>query len=141
MSAGTRKRWRALLALLVALPGAGCLDSSPVAFSAEAGATDAGREGSAGERCRTCMLAPEQPGPGCAAAVAPCFGDEKCWALVECTLAKGCLEYGSLNQRIECGLPCVEQLGIKSFNDPSVIRSIEIQQCSLETCRSACVVE
>ncbi|HMJ10988.1 MAG TPA: hypothetical protein VK524_06250 [Polyangiaceae bacterium] len=144
MTAFTNGRCAATIAALGMLGCvASCLDASPVDYTAaaDAGSRDGAGEASKAESCRACMLAPEQPGPGCAAAIAPCVDDEKCWAIVECTLTTGCLEYGSLNPRVECGIPCVEQVGITSFNDPSVLRSIAIQECTLAACRSACVVE
>jgi hypothetical protein len=120
---------------------AACVDTAPGEFVETP--SDAGlAEGSVPDgllaSCRQCITADGGP---CRAVLDACDALEKCRALTECLLDIGCFSQATLEIRIECGMPCLEKLGISAGTDPAITGVLQVNACSLDGCRSACLLE
>ena len=90
--------------------------------------------------CELCLESPDQPGPGCADELAACRADTKCKATYDCVLANGCLTKGSQKKMILCGLPCAENAGILTQDEPAAVLVLKVVACVQGACASACKV-
>ena len=113
---------RSLPALVVFASAAwGCHDFPPrivpvdaaVVGDAPTTAPDAGPS-----PCVECIMAPEDPGPGCGMAWNNCKDEPRCVGLVECTDQLGCFRISDLPQFLTCTQPCVEKYMLAGTTDP-----------------------
>jgi hypothetical protein len=122
----------------------GCLDVDPLPFHAppEAGDLDVEEDASSDADlravCRQCIEAPVDPGPGCGDQYLACAANEKCLAIFECVLAKGCTSGATQPDIINCALPCVAETGAVNVGDPAVMLILPIAPCVLGPCKPAC---
>ena len=66
-----------------------------------------------------------------------CANDEKCLALVQCVLGKGCVTSGS-DYDMLCVLGCGLENGITSPSDPSAALAMDVGPCAVENCSEEC---
>jgi hypothetical protein len=147
---GTSTRTRVVVIAAVAstafaaLAIVACLDPSPYTMPASASDAapplDASRDGDAAivTTCTTCLQTPDTPGPGCADEVAACKASAKCNVALECALANACFERGSLEKLVACGLPCAQDAGIVSNDDPALSQAYDLFHCAGTTCGGPC---
>jgi hypothetical protein len=165
-----RAFWLAALAgaaAAAATAGAACLDLTPYeAPSAEGGhpmpdvvvgetgpmpdasVSDAAVDGDASApevvvppTCLGCLnWADDAAPPGCAAQLAVCMTNPKCAATYACTVANGCFQQPSFRQIVNCGIPCAEEAGIVTGNDPAVQLIYNIAVCAACNCSTVCAI-
>jgi hypothetical protein len=90
--------------------------------------------------CVQCLETPDQPGPGCATELGECRGDPKCNATYDCVIAKSCLTKGDQKKIILCGLPCAQEAGILTQDEPSAVLILDIVACIQASCASPCKI-
>jgi len=139
---------RASIVMLVALLGIGCDDPSIVTLAAGADASRAISDGGSATDghveggfelsvCKGCLMAPDKPGPGCGSAYASCAGSPVCDQLIICALAN-CVG-GPSSAFIGCALPCAQDAGVLSGNDPSLPLAMGVYNCFINgACTAAC---
>ncbi len=89
--------------------------------------------------CQRCIETPDTPGPGCADELTTCLADPLCKAAYACILANGCLTKGSRQKVILCGLPCAEDAGIITQNEPAAIEILDVASCASRACAPSCI--
>jgi hypothetical protein len=94
--------------------------------------------GDADPACFTCLAAPDEPGPGCATQLAACQADPQCAQALACAAAKNCFASGSLGAIGVCGLPCITEAGVISFDTPPFELAVSLFQCVSGACGLAC---
>lgn len=87
--------------------------------------------------CRKCMLAPKDPGPGCANEFAACQGNELCVQHLECVEERGCSNLASREELFQCGSACYEDHHV-DINDPAVGLGYALYRCRIGACGSIC---
>ena len=125
-----------------------CLDLTPYVYEAartkDAVAppqTDAGPDADVDNRppCIRCVQSPDDAAvPGCASEIAACQQNTECAATYVCALANDCLNQPSFRDIINCGLPCAEEAGIMSENDPAVTLIYDFATCAQANCDVPC---
>jgi len=117
-----------------------CVDTAPLDFVevAQEGGPDAGIPDALLASCRQCITA---DGGACQAALDFCDSQPRCRDLAECLLDTGCFSLPTLTDRIECGFPCLEKLGISAGQDPAIEGVLQVNACSFDACRSECLSE
>jgi hypothetical protein len=89
--------------------------------------------------CPDCLNWPDDAAPpGCAAEIAECMTNPKCAATYACCVANGCFLTGSFKGIVNCGLPCAEDAGIVTSNDPAVMLIDNIAVCASCNCNTIC---
>jgi hypothetical protein len=89
--------------------------------------------------CLGCLNWPDDAAPpGCAAELAVCMTNPKCAATYSCCVASGCFATGSFRGIVNCGIPCAEDAGIVSSNDPAVQLIDNIATCATCNCNVIC---
>ena len=116
----------------------GCLDPAPVTVTATgADASGDATSAAAVALCAECIMAPDQPGPGCATEMAACAALPVCETIVACANAAGCFARGSLGAVEQCGLPCAAGSGL-ALGDPAYSAALQAFSCTVGPCGSAC---
>jgi hypothetical protein len=91
--------------------------------------------------CRSCVAAPDMPGPGCGSAYSACEGDSKCKAMIACAFESGCVGGPSL-AFIGCAFPCAEDAGALASNDPALPLAAGLFQCLVNgACMATCLTK
>jgi hypothetical protein len=131
-----------LLHPLIALVLGACVDTSPLPFTPQTvdpAPTDGGTagDGAAAARCRECVVGEGQP---CRSEWDRCRAEPRCEALVECLFVEGCFRIAALEQRIACGDPCFDQIGLSGADDPALTLALPINICTQDTCLEACAL-
>jgi hypothetical protein len=136
--------WMLLVVLFV--PRAGrcftlvrCVDTSPLPFHKDAAATD-GSVGDAAviEQCKRCVV---DVGAPCREQYDACVGIPKCEPSLECLFDSGCFEFASIQDRVQCGLPCLTAQGVLAGNDPTTQALAQMNVCIATSCKDACFVK
>ena len=91
----------------------------------------------ANARCRACLGAANDPGPGCADELMRC-GPPRCSAMFECGYAAGCYFMPTINESVQCQLPCVGP--IIGTDDPAIVPLTQLVMCAYAKCAEACTV-
>jgi hypothetical protein len=155
-------------AVAAAVAGAACLDLTPIVLQAnptedgnapmpdvvvetgpmpEGSVPDAAVDGDASTRpevvvpptCLGCLhWSDDAMPPGCASELAACMTSSKCAATYVCCVASGCFQAGSFKGIVNCGIPCAEDAGIVSSNDPAVQLIYDIAVCASCNCDNLC---
>jgi hypothetical protein len=86
-------------------------------------------------RCRACLGAANDPGPGCAAELMSC-DPPRCSAIFECAYAAGCYFMPTINESVQCQLPCVGP--IIGTDDPAIVPLVQLVMCAYGKCAEAC---
>ena len=87
--------------------------------------------------CEVCMLAPSDPGPGCADVMAVCAGDRGCNDTMACAIASRCLELSGMGAIIDCGTPCGRDAGL-DLSSMSLTYVFAVVTCAQESCGPIC---
>ena len=86
-------------------------------------------------RCRACLGAANDPGPGCAAELMRC-GPPRCSAIFECGYAAGCYFVPTISESVQCHVPCMgTTIGL---NDPAIVLLSQLVMCAYGSCADAC---
>jgi len=134
---------RPVLALVVAVACtarlAACVDTTPLPYHAPSRDADAGGptiDASIRSACRACVLSGD---PTCE--YSACTADERCVAFSDCLFELGCFSHPELQDRIACGQPCFEQVGIQTNDDPALVLTLPINGCTSPSnvCGEVCV--
>lgn len=107
----------------------GCLEVNPITVPPkEASASlDGG--------CYRCIQQPQN----CAAQVETCKADEAgCGLIIECVELSACFERATIDDKVNCGLPCVLEAGVTQISDPRVERLLLVLRCGQSKCGVAC---
>jgi hypothetical protein len=131
-----------LTSLAAAIPG--CINAEPSTFPVDAGpqrpdvVRDTADDADPHAACRACLEAPEDPGPGCAGAVAACMADPKAAYIYECGFRHDCWSLPAQADIVNCGFPCFTEAGITSFGDPAITLTTAVLMCVLGGCQPVC---
>lgn len=118
-----------------------CVDTSPLAFEPkkDGGTSDAGPADAAViQSCKKCLTDANAP---CSAEYGACAKLVKCPPTLECLLDRGCFESSAIENRISCGLPCLNAQGVLSGNDPTTQALGQINACIASKCSQECFVK
>jgi hypothetical protein len=123
-----------LLLTLTALLGgfrllSACLEITPIIVErdARAAATDAS--------CVKCLEQPER----CEGLIDQCRQDPRCDPVYACISALDCLDLRTLDDKINCSLPCAQDAGILSTTDPVVSTYlVGLVGCAQQKCAAPC---
>ena len=90
--------------------------------------------------CKDCLMAPEKPGPGCGSAYAACVANPVCDRLIACALGN-CVG-GPSSAFIGCAIPCAQDAGVLSGNDPSLPLASAVYNCFINgACTAGCFTQ
>jgi hypothetical protein len=122
-----------LLLIVVPLTG-GCFEQSIVHVDRTEGpvvqpdaSDDSGIDPQAG--CLACLMAPEEPGPGCQTVFNTCQQNEKCKIFIDCGYELQCFK-GSKRAVFGCGQPCLARVGALTPEDPALLLASNFFQCA-----------
>lgn len=91
--------------------------------------------------CVGCLNTPDDAAhPGCGSELASCLANSKCAATYACALATGCFQQPTFRDIVNCGIPCAEDAGIMSTNDPAVTLIYNIAVCAQCSCNGPCAI-
>lgn len=91
--------------------------------------------------CLGCINLPDDAGkPGCASDVAACLKNPECSGTYLCAVRDNCFQQPSFKDIVACGLPCAEEAGIMSTNDPAVQLIENIAICAACRCDEICSI-
>jgi hypothetical protein len=125
-------------AVIAAIHCAGCVDTTPLDFVApehEAGIGDGSASDGPIATCRHCVVDEGQP---CRSVYDTCTAEPLCPEAFECLLLKGCFALPTFEARITCGLPCLEEVGLKVGSDPAVLALADVNTCTIGPCAAEC---
>jgi hypothetical protein len=124
-----------LLFTLTALLGgfrllSACLEITPVIVERD------GRGGGATDgSCLTCLQEPAS----CEGIIDQCHQDPRCEPVYECIVRFACLDTPTLDDKINCSLPCAQDAGILSVTDPVITTYlVGLVGCAQDKCAVAC---
>jgi hypothetical protein len=106
-----------------------CLEITPIIVEKDAGggATDAS--------CLKCLEAPEN----CEGIIEGCQQDPRCNPVYKCIVSAACLDLRTLDDKINCSLPCAQDAGILSLSDPVITTYlVGLVGCGQQKCAVAC---
>ena len=115
-------------ALVTALAVIACLDLTPIHVPSK----DSGLLADAS--CTRCLA------DDCTPVLDGCRADPRCAPVLVCLEALSCFDEPVLDQKINCGLPCLEDAGITTTTDPVVDRLQALIQCGQSSCPIDCNV-
>lgn len=106
----------------------GCLDVTPVVM-----ARDASTGGTV--PCVSCLELPS----ACFSVIDECRRTEpRCTPIYGC-MAESCLDLPTLDDKIRCGLPCAQEGGVTTVDDPIVAKyMVGLIECARENCTVQC---
>ncbi len=91
--------------------------------------------------CVGCLGTPDDAAPpGCGTELALCLANTECAATYACAVAAGCFQQPSFRAIVQCGIPCAEDAGIMSTNDPAVTLIYNIAVCAQCSCNGPCAI-
>lgn len=106
-----------------------CLTIEPIIVERDASAT------SGDASCLPCLEQPET----CVGLIEQCQGDPRCKPAFECIERESCFERPTLDDKINCGLPCAQDAGIQSATDPVIATYlVGLVACAQEKCAVPC---
>jgi hypothetical protein len=106
-----------------------CLTIEPIIVEKDA----RGRVGDA-----SCLLCVEQP-EACSGLIEECQGDPRCKPAFACIEREGCFDLPTLDDKINCGLPCAADAGIQSATDPVIATYlVGLVACAQQKCAVPC---
>jgi len=119
--------------IVVALAG-GCFEQPIVHVDKTEGPVvqpDASDDSGIGSQaaCLACLIAPEEPGPGCQTASTACRQNEKCSIFIDCGFEQQCFK-GSKRAVFACGQPCLARVGALTPEDPALLLASNFFQCA-----------
>ncbi|MFO0742398.1 MAG: hypothetical protein U0270_41375 [Labilithrix sp.] len=89
-------------------------------------------------KCVQCLESPA----GCASLIAACRSDPEnpeCGGIYDCMVANTCLDLPVLDDKIRCGLPCAQEAGVASTDDPIVTNYLlGLVLCAQKNCPVDC---
>jgi hypothetical protein len=108
-----------------------CLDVTPLVVEKEASiaATDF--------PCLRCLQSPDADG-GCANEIADCTNDPRCEPIYECIVALACVDLPTIDDKLQCGLPCAQEAGVSTTEDPIVAKLLAWVRCGETGCADPC---
>ena len=105
-----------------------CLDVTPIIV-----ARDGSPKGSGA--CLACLEEPQK----CAGLIEQCQGDPRCKPAFACIVRESCFDSLTLDDKINCALPCAQDAGILSASDPVIANYlVGLVACGQEKCASPC---
>jgi hypothetical protein len=90
------------------------------------------------ERCKACLAAPEDPGPGCATVYNTCVAIEQCDKIITCSIETGCPQKPTLGEANICAVPCFVANGVSDLGDPIIPIASPVGMCAFDACHAAC---
>ena len=106
-----------------------CLDVTPIIVD---------RDGRATEADASCVKCLEQPDT-CEGIIDQCKEDPRCEPVYVCISALACLDLRTLDDKINCSLPCAQDAGILSANDPVISTYlVGLVGCAQQKCADPC---
>lgn len=120
-----------VLTLLVLVAGirsmSACLEVEPIVVEKDASGRSAG--------CLLCLEKPES----CAGLIEECQGDPRCKPAFACIEREACFDLLTLDDKINCGLPCAADAGIQSAADPVISTYlVGLVACAQQKCAVPC---
>jgi len=104
-----------------------CLSVEPVIVEKDANARGTG--------CLLCLEKPET----CSGLIEECQGDPRCKPAFACIEREACFELLTLDDKINCGLPCAADAGIQSAADPVIATYlVGLVACAQQKCAAPC---
>lgn len=85
--------------------------------------------------CLTCLERPET----CSGLIEACNADVRCKPAYACIVREACFDLPTLDDKINCGLPCAQDAGIQSAADPVISTYlVGFVACAQEKCAVDC---
>ncbi len=107
-----------------------CLDITPIIVD-----RDARGGGAGGTGCLKCL---EQPAT-CEGIVDQCNLDPRCTPVFACIVRLECFDLPTLDDKINCALPCAQDAGIVSADDPVITNYlVGFVGCAQQKCATEC---
>ena len=107
-----------------------CLDVTPIIVERDASAAV---EGDA-----SCLKCLEQPDT-CEGIIDQCKEDPRCQPVYVCITSLACLDLRTLDDKINCSLPCAQDAGILSASDPVISTYlVGLVGCAQQKCADPC---
>lgn len=131
---------RALLVLVVgggfALPFA-CVDTTPIHVEEEHkdASVNRGADSALAAECRECVMGDGAP---CRSDYDLCVSLPGCGEFTDCVFRIGCFSYPLLEDRLACGQPCIDAIGLTSTH-PALPGILALNTCTQGPCASACI--
>jgi hypothetical protein len=127
-----RRAFSTLLMIVVALTGVrliwACLDVTPIVVVRDASI----------DPDASCLLCVQQP-ENCLDVIADCQGNPRCKPAFECIVRDSCLDLPTLDDKIKCGLPCAQEAGIETIDDPVIsTHLVALVACGQSKCAVPC---
>jgi hypothetical protein len=123
----------------------GCVDATPSDFTVPDAGSGGGPDVDFGdspsdpvERCKVCLAAPEDPGPGCATAYNTCMAIEQCDKIITCSIMKGCPALPTMGENNLCAVSCFVANGVSGLDDPIIPIASPVGGCAWDQCHAAC---
>ncbi len=132
-----RKRALAVAALAFAcfapltLVASACLDVTPVVLPPK----DAAFAGDGS--CTACLELPAAQ-HGCDDQLSACRQDPGCAPVLTCIQTLDCFDRPSIDEKLTCGAPCIQEAGITAVDDPRVVALLNVVKCGQRQCGVAC---
>jgi len=106
-----------------------CLDVTPIIVD---------RDGRATEADASCVKCLEQPDT-CEGIIDQCKEDPRCQPVYVCISTLACLDLRTLDDKINCSLPCAQDAGILSASDPVISTYlVGLVGCAQQKCADPC---
>lgn len=104
-----------------------CLSVEPVIVEKDANVRGTG--------CLLCLEKPE----ACSGLIEQCQGDPRCKPAFACIEREACFDLLTLDDKINCGLPCAADAGIQSATDPVISTYlVGLVACAQQKCAAPC---
>ena len=108
-----------------------CLDVTPIIVDRDARGSSGGVDAS----CLKCLEQPES----CEGIIDQCKQDPRCDPVYGCIVGLACLDLPTLDDKINCSLPCAQDAGILSVNDPVISTYlVGLVGCAQQKCADPC---
>jgi hypothetical protein len=106
-----------------------CLDVTPIIVDRDA------RGSEVDASCLKCLEQPEN----CEGIIDQCKLDPRCSPVYDCIAALACLDLRTLDDKINCSLPCAQDAGILSASDPVISNYlVGLVGCGQQKCVDPC---
>jgi hypothetical protein len=120
---------------------AACVDTTPLDYhepTLDAGTDGSGIDATVRNACRDCVTVEGAP---CWRDYMPCITDDRCVAFSDCLFDLGCFSFPQLQDRITCGQPCFQRVGVVTSSDPALQLTLPVNGCTSpgNSCGSACI--
>lgn len=91
--------------------------------------------------CVGCLNTPDDAASrGCATELGACLANAECASTYHCCVAHGCFQQPTFRDIVNCGIPCAEEAGIVSQQDPAVMLIYGIAVCASCNCNGICAI-